>query len=63
MEETSMNREADREHQRQRDQEDQTLRTAPEPQMSGAGDGPRREHQQHEAAGLRLFRGAGTHGR
>jgi hypothetical protein len=29
--------------------------------MTGAGHGPRRQTQQHKAAGLRLFRGAGTH--
>ena len=56
-----MKREADREHQRQRDEKDQPFRAAAQPQMTGAGNGPRREAQQDERTRLRLFSGGGTH--
>ena len=41
----------------------ETLGPAAEPEVTGAGNGPRREAQQHERARLRLFGGGGAHGR
>ena len=41
--EAALERQANREHQRQRDEEDQPFLTAAQPQMAGAGHHPRRE--------------------
>src|SRR5439155_6807059 len=61
-EQAAVKADADREHGRQRDQKDETLRLPPEPQVTGAGSRPRREAQQHEPARLRLLGGGGAHG-
>ena len=52
----AVKREADREHQRQRDEKDQPLGPPPEPQMTGAGNGPGREAQQHERCPIASLR-------
>ena len=58
-----LDRETDREHQRQRHEDNQPLGPPSEPQMAGAGDRPRRQAQQHEATRLGFFSGGSAHGR
>ena len=49
-EQPPLQRQAEREHQRQSDEEDESLRPPAEPQVPGAGHRPRRDTQQHEPA-------------
>ena len=58
----AVQRQPDDEHQRQRDEEDEPLRPAPQPQMTQAGNRPRRETQQDETARFRSFNRRCRHG-
>src|SRR5438552_6660798 len=60
-EQASLDSEAERKHERQRDEEHEALGAAPEPEMSGARNRPRRQGEQDEPARLRTFGGGGAH--
>ena len=51
----AVDRQADGEHQRDRDEKGEPLEAAPLPEMTGAGNRPGRKTQKHEAARLELF--------
>ena len=57
----AVEREADHVHDRNRDEKDEALRAAPEPQMTGARNRPGGETQEHQGARLRSFDGTGAH--